>query len=91
MKLRILFLLLFACAAFSCKPLMPKGGWSDECYGKICSLIRGCGSSSKDYDPSCKPYAVFDLDNTTVIGDTEIALMHYQIANLRYVIAPSDF
>ena len=91
MKLSTISILLLSCIVFSCKPLMPKGEWSEECYDGIVRLLREHGSCSRDYDPACKPYAVFDFDNTSVIGDTEIELMHYQIENLRYVIEPSEF
>ena len=91
MKRHPILSVLICLAASACAPVMPRGEWTEDCYTRICSLISEYGSGSKDYDPECRPYVVLGLDNTSVINDTEISLMHYQIANLRYVIRPEDF
>ena len=86
-----LFLLLATFSLLvSCTPIMPRGDWEKGNYRKLCKLIRTDGSRSKGYDPARKPYAVFDYDNTSIINDVEISLMHYQIENLRFVLPPES-
>lgn len=73
------------------KEILPRDSWSDDAYTKLTELISSKGSQSRDYDASVKPYAVFDCDNTTIIGDIEQQLYFYQVSNLRYKIQPGEF
>lgn len=88
MKLIIEMAVLFT--AVSCTNVIPTGNWTEPNHEKICKLLKAYGSDSKGYDPSCKPYAVFDFDNTSIINDVEISLMHYQIENLRFSMQPDE-
>jgi phosphoserine phosphatase len=38
-----------------------------------------------------RPYAVFDWDNTSILGDTEAALFAYQIDQLAFKLTPDEF
>ncbi|MGN1210859.1 MAG: hypothetical protein ACI4TM_04180 [Candidatus Cryptobacteroides sp.] len=53
-------------------------------------MIEEVGSSSKGYQEQCRPYAVFDYDNTTIMNDISMTLMIYQIENLRYSFSPEE-
>lgn len=61
-----------------------------SCGNPVKKVIREYGSSSKDYDPEEKPYAVFDFDNTTIEGDISLAAMVYQIENLGFRMPPES-
>jgi phosphoserine phosphatase len=63
------------------------GKWAPRNYMIMSQFIAETGKQSPDYNPSKKPYAVFDWDNTAISGDCEDALMYYMIANLKF---PSD-
>ena len=63
---------------------LKRNGWSSEGYRALCALIQKNGNQSGKYDPGCRPYAVFDCDNTTVAGDLQETLFLYQTAHLAF-------
>lgn len=86
-----LFAVLTALALSSCRngrADLPQGGWDSAVYNSLSTLLSENGSGSPDYDPECRPYAVFDFDNTTIINDISMTLMIYQAENLRYAFSP---
>ena len=87
----LLPLTILSSVIISCrqKPL-PSGQWEPYAYKTLSSLIENYGSSSSSYDSACKPYAVFDFDNTSIIGDIELTVMSYQLENLIFKIKPED-
>ena len=85
--------ILLIAASVSCSrslPVLNPGNWNDDVYSKISNVIAQEGKASKAYNPECKPYAVFDFDNTSIINDCEISLMHYMIDNMSFKIQPED-
>ena len=70
--------------------LLPKNSWETKTYNALSSLISDYGSTNKNYNPECRPYAVFDFDNTTIIGDIELTVMAYQLEHLIFAINPDD-
>lgn len=70
--------------------LLPKDNWETKTYNVLSSLISDYGSTNKNYNPECRPYAVFDFDNTTIIGDIELTVMAYQLEHLIFAINPDD-
>ncbi|MGP1526337.1 MAG: hypothetical protein ACTTI2_02900, partial [Bacteroidales bacterium] len=42
--------------------LLPKDNWETKTYNVLSSLISDYGSTNKNYNPECRPYAVFDFD-----------------------------
>ncbi len=72
----------------SCTRVMPRGNWNKDVYKALCTLIEENGIHSAGYDPDCRPYAVFDFDNTTIFNDITQNLMLYQIENLRFAYPP---
>ena len=83
----LLCLLLISCTR---TPVLPRDNWNDKVYEALCNLIETQGVKSECYDASCRPYAVFDFDNTTVMNDISITLMIYQIENLSYGFGPGE-
>ncbi len=69
---------------------LDKGNWSPEVYDALSELIAQYGSSSPGYDPDCRPYAVFDYDNTTVLGDISYTLVYYMLDNLKFGFTPEE-
>lgn len=53
-------------------------------------MIAEDGIAGRQSGVECRPYAVFDFDNTTIVNDISITLMLYQIENLRYEFPPED-
>lgn len=70
---------------------LEKGMWEDKLYARLSRLIEENGSSSPNYKPNQKPYAVFDWDNTTIINDIGEATFVYQINNLAFKLTPDAF
>ena len=66
---------------FSCsRPAgLPEDNWEPVVYEALSDMIAREGILSENYDPECRPYAVFDFDNTTIINDISLTLMIYQI------------
>ena len=91
MKRILLFLLLTALAAGCRRPVLEDGNWNPRVREALEQLIATCGKDAPGYDPACKPYAVFDYDNTTIINDIAQTLLVYQIENLSFAFAPEDF
>ena len=67
------------------------GDWAPGVRRALDGLIAREGIASGDYDPACKPYAVFDYDNTTVLGDIAQTLLIYQIEHRAFAIPPERF
>lgn len=69
---------------------LPKDNWEPAVYEALSRMIAREGIRSENYNPECRPYAVFDFDNTTIVNDISLTLMIYQIENLRYAFAPEN-
>lgn len=90
---KVLVLSLAAAVIASCaqkRPVLEKGSWEPRVYEALCELIESYGSGSGSYDLECRPYAVFDFDNTTIINDIAYSLLCWQIENLEFRIKPED-
>lgn len=70
---------------------LEKGNWNPEVWEELDMLLREEGKQGEKYDPACRPYAVFDYDNTTVINDIAQTLLVYQIENRAFKISPERF
>lgn len=88
MKKKHIFELLVVLVAVSCGNVLPRDNWEKVNHRQLCKVIRTEGKQGRGYDLSKKPYAVFDFDNTTIVNDVEISLVHYQIENLRFALRP---
>ncbi|MGN0189721.1 MAG: hypothetical protein ACI395_09425 [Candidatus Cryptobacteroides sp.] len=89
-KILLPFLLCLMSVSCARTPVLPRDNWNDKVYDALCNLIETQGIKSECYDTLCRPYAVFDFDNTTVMNDISITLMIYQIENLRYAFSPEE-
>ena len=81
------FAVLFSCSRPS---ILPENNWNPAVHEALTGMIEREGILSENYDPECRPYAVFDYDNTTVMNDISLTLMIYQIETLRYAFSPED-
>lgn len=86
----ILLLNVFLVSCSSKAKQLKEGSWALNTYEKLNNLINDYGINSKLYNKDCKPYAVFDFDNTTIINDVEEALLIYQIENLAFKLTPDN-
>lgn len=65
--------------------------WDEKTYRAINNLIAKHGIDNPAYDPNKRPFAVFDWDNTSIIGDVEEALLYYMITNLSFKMEVDEF
>ena len=72
------------------KAVLKEPGWEPRVREALEALISDYGKSSGNYDPKCRPYAVFDFDNTTIINDIAQTLLVYQIENRAFDIEPEE-
>lgn len=72
------------------KEYIEKGSWNKRAFTFINKLIGKHGIDSENYDPKYKPFAVFDWDNTSIIGDVEEASFYYLVTELRFKIDPEE-
>jgi len=90
MRKTLILASVIALTGCSSNKVLDKGNWSPEVYEALSGLIAEYGSSSAGYDPECRPYAVFDYDNTTVMGDVSYNLVYYMLDNLAFGFAPDE-
>jgi len=85
-------ILLVCCLliSLSVSAQLTRNHWAEKAYQSLNNMIQTCGVHGNQYDANCKPYAVFDFDNTTSINDIEETLMAYQISHLCYKIKPAE-
>lgn len=72
------------------KEYIQKGSWNDRAFHFINKLIRDYGRDNPAYNPEKKPFAVFDWDNTSIIGDVEEAAFYYLVTELAFKINPEE-
>lgn len=72
------------------KEYIKKGSWNQRAFTFINKLIGKHGIDSPNYDPNMKPFAVFDWDNTSIIGDVEEATFYYLVTELVFKINPYE-
>ena len=65
--------------------------WSPRNHEVLSRFIQDHGKGGKSYDPAQPPYAVFDWDQTSAFLDCEEALLHYQVAHLKFKLTPEQF
>ena len=91
-KARMIWIALVALLLVSCSGVkLEKGSWTGKNHKALTELVREYGNMSPEYDPQNRPYAVFDFDNTLVVGDISLSTMVYQIENLEFAIEPDVF
>lgn len=69
--------------------LLQSKNWDPIVRQTLNEAMTRFGKTASDYDPSIRPYAVFDFDNTVSILDVEEQLAIYQLENLAFAI-PAD-
>jgi phosphoserine phosphatase len=67
------------------------GKWAPATHKRLQAVINELGNNSPKYNPNKRPYAVFDWDNTSIMNDTEEALLMYQINHLAFSMTPEVF
>lgn len=72
------------------KEYIKKGSWNKRAFSSINKLIAKYGKDNPNYNPNKKPFAVFDWDNTSIIGDVEEAAFYYLVINLYFKINPDE-
>lgn len=72
------------------KEYIKKGSWNHRAFHFINKLIAKHGRDNPAYNPDYKPFAVFDWDNTSIIGDVEEAAFYYLVTNLAFKINPDE-
>lgn len=73
------------------KTYIKKLAWEDRNFQAINKLIEKHGKASKTYNKNHKPFAVFDWDNTSIIGDVEEAILYYMVRNVTFKMDPDEF
>lgn len=81
---------LFLSASCGNETVLPEERWTADAHAALEKMIAANGKSSAGYDPECRPYAVFDFDNTTIVNDISITLMIWQAENMRYAFSPDE-
>ncbi|WP_295749834.1 HAD family hydrolase [Undibacterium sp.] len=71
--------------------VLDQAKWSKRNHAQLQALIERNGTASASYNAKRRPYAVFDWDNTSIMNDTEEALLMYQINTLSFKLNPAEF
>ena len=74
----VLLLAMISCGG---REKLPRDAWNEDVYNGLISCVDKAPSNS---------YAVFDFDNTTIIGDISMLLMEYMVENMRFAFVPSE-
>ena len=59
---------------------LPRGNWAPTVYTALRNVLDSCQDGN---------YAVFDFDNTSIMGDVEMNTMAWQTENLRFAFDTS--
>ena len=70
--------------------MLQREGWDPTVRQSINEMFVLYGKGSPNYNPSIRPYAVFDFDNTVSILDVEEQLAIYQLEHMRFAIKPEQ-
>lgn len=73
------------------KTYIKRLNWEESLYLAINKLVGKHGKDNEAYNPDNKPFAVFDWDNTSIIGDVEEALLYYMVRNLSFKMEAEEF
>lgn len=73
------------------KTYIKRLNWEESLYLAINKLIAKHGRDNEAYNPEKKPFAVFDWDNTSIIGDVEEALLYYMVRNVSFKMNLEEF
>ncbi|MBQ0055401.1 MAG: hypothetical protein KBS54_04565 [Synergistaceae bacterium] len=85
------FVMIFSCVAMAAQVTYLKSPyWEPNTKKAINQMFEAYGKTSKGYNPNCKPYAVFDCDNSITVLDVEEQLAIYQLEHLRFAIKPEQ-
>lgn len=83
--LTVIFPLMFFCASVQALAgIAEKSGWAPATEAALNDLINK-NSGVKG------AYAVFDWDNTSILGDVQETMLYYQIEHLAFKITPDEF
>lgn len=85
-----MFLIANVAVVSAAGQVLTPGKWAPNTYKSMQKLIDDYGVKSPNYNPSKKPYVVFDWDNTAIMNDTEEALFMYQIETLSFKLTPAE-
>lgn len=73
------------------RPTLSPLKWAPRNRAALQALIDANGIGSPGYDAAHRPYAVFDWDNTSIMGDCEETLFRYAIDRLDFAYDPARF
>lgn len=65
--------------------------WAPATRAALHRVIAAHGVASPGYDPDRAPYAVFDWDNTCIMGDAEETLLRYMVDRFALRMTPAAF
>jgi hypothetical protein len=68
-----------------------QGNWDQFNRTELNMMLAHYGNTSNDYNEDKKPYAVLNLDNTSVFLFFQEAVLAYQLQNLVFNMAPVQF
>lgn len=68
--------------------LLKSNNWDPNVKACLNELLTSVGKNSPGYNPTQRPYAVFDFDNTVSILDVEEQLAIWQLEKMRFDITP---
>ena len=87
----VMFLVANVAVVSAAGQVISPGKWAPNTLKSLQKLIDENGIKSPNYNPSKKPYAVFDWDNTSVMNDMEESLYMFQVENLAFKLTPAEF
>ena len=70
--------------------MLQREGWDPTVRQSLNEMFVLYGKGSPNYNPSIRPYAVFDFDNTVSILDVEEQLAIYQLEHMRFAVKPEQ-
>ncbi|MCP1229747.1 lipoprotein pyruvate-formate lyase [Acetobacter indonesiensis] len=65
--------------------------WAPKTRAAIQAVINEHGHYSENYDVNRRPYAVFDWDETAIVGNVQDTLFHYMLDHFSFLLPTSDF
>lgn len=72
-------------------PMLETLKWAPKTRTRVQAVMSEYGQYSEKYDQAHRPYAVFDWDETAIVGNVQETLFHYMLEHFSFLLPAHEF